>query len=81
MVTREQKEMMLLTVEEYRKYLLPLVLIINSQWKNIASLSNKEQVNAVEKMIHKTTANPNPKHSYYHKIVNKYPSHRKFPYL
>ncbi|WP_143727608.1 hypothetical protein [Moorena bouillonii] len=79
--TPEQKEMMLMTVTCYRKYLLPLVLIVNAQWSNLAPLSRSslELVLAVEKMIHVTTANPNPKHSYYHKIVNKYPDHRKFP--
>ncbi|NEO80878.1 transposase [Moorena sp. SIO4G3] len=77
--TPEQKEMMLMTVTCYRKYLLPLVLIVNAQWSNLAPLSSLEKVLAVEKMIHVTTANPNPKHSYYQKIVNKYPDHRKFP--
>ncbi|MGK7874039.1 MAG: IS200/IS605 family accessory protein TnpB-related protein, partial [Xenococcaceae cyanobacterium] len=77
--TPEQKNMMLMTVNEYRKYLLPLVLIVNAQWSNLATKSSKEQVNAVKKMIHRTTANPNSKHSYYQKIVSKYPSHRKFP--
>ncbi|NES87355.1 MAG: hypothetical protein F6K10_41920, partial [Moorea sp. SIO2B7] len=78
-VSHSQKEMMLMTLIFYRKYLLPLVLIVNTQWSNLANLSSKEQVNAVEKMIHLTASNPNPKHSYYQKIVSKYPCHRKFP--
>jgi IS605 OrfB family transposase len=78
-VTSTQKRQLLLTVGEYRQYLKPLVLIINAQWVNLASLTAKDQVNVVEKMIHATTANPNPKHKYYQKTVNKYPSFRKFP--
>ncbi|MGK7873668.1 MAG: hypothetical protein AB4426_10270 [Xenococcaceae cyanobacterium] len=77
--TTKQKEMMLMTIEEYRKYLLPLVLIVNAQWSKLATKISQEQVNAVEKMIHVTANNPNHKHYYYQKIVTKYSSHRKFP--
>lgn len=78
-VDKEQKHQMLFTVEEYRRYLKPLTLIINAQWSNLADLTSKEKVNVVEKMIHKTTDNPNPKHSYFQSVVSKYPSFRKFP--
>ena len=36
-----EKQQMLLTVEEYRKYLLPLVLIVNAQWLNLSELTSK----------------------------------------
>jgi putative transposase len=78
-VSSEQKNQMLLTVEEYRKYLTPLVFVINSQWVNIADLTSKERINAVEKMIHLTADNPNPRYTYFQSVVNKYPSFRKFP--
>ncbi|MDV2997436.1 MAG: hypothetical protein N4J56_007141 [Chroococcidiopsis sp. SAG 2025] len=79
LATPTQKYQLLLTIDEYRQYLKPLVLIINAQWVNLASLPAKERVNVVEKMIHATATNPNPKHKYYQKVINKYPSFRKFP--
>jgi hypothetical protein len=78
-VTADQKHQMMLTVEEYRRYLRPLVLIVNAQWIMIADLTSKERINAVEKMIHQTADNPSPKHEYFQACVNKYPSIRNFP--
>ncbi len=77
--TPEQKVQMIGTIEEYRKFLNPLVLIVNAQWVNLADLTAKERVNAVEKMIHQTTDNPAPKHKYFQKVIDKHPSFRKFP--
>lgn len=78
-VDQDQKQQMILTVGEYRKFLKPLVLIVNAQWVTLASLTATERVNAVEKMIHRTADNPNPKHLYFQKVVSRYPSFRKFP--
>ncbi|KYC41367.1 transposase [Scytonema hofmannii PCC 7110] len=75
----EEKQQLIMTIEEYRRFLKPLVLIINAQWIELAELSAKERVAAVEKIIHKTTDNPEPKHNYYQKVIYKYPSFRKFP--
>ncbi len=55
------------------------VLLINAQWLNLVDLSAKNQVNVVEKMIHQTADNPNPKHQYFQNVIAKYPSFRKFP--
>ena len=77
--TESQKRQMLLTVAEYRRFLRPLVLVINAQWISLVNLTTKERVNAVEKMIHQTAQNPLPKHQYFQKVVRKYPSFRKFP--
>lgn len=77
--TSAQKHQMILTVEEYRKYLNPLVLIINAQWLNLVDLTPNKKVSAVEIMIHQTADNPNPKHKYFQSVINKYPSFRKFP--
>ena len=74
-----QKQQMILTVDEYRKFLKPLVLIINAQWVSLGGLTATERVNAVEKMIHKTKAFPDPKHSYFQLVIDRHPSHRKFP--
>lgn len=78
-VRAEEKNQLVMTVEEYRKFLKPLVLIVNAQWVNLADLSASDKVNAVEKMIHKTATNSSPKHDYYQKVINKYPSFRNFP--
>ncbi len=78
-VTATQKQQMILTVDEYRNFLKPLVLIINAQWVSLALLNAAERVNAVEKMIHKTADNPNPKHLYFQKVVSRHPSFKKFP--
>lgn len=78
-VTAGQKHQMMLTVSEYRAYLRPLVLLVNAGWVKLANLTSKERINAVEKMIHKTADNPNPKHQYFQKVVDKHPSFRKFP--
>ncbi|NEO39069.1 MAG: IS200/IS605 family element transposase accessory protein TnpB [Moorea sp. SIOASIH] len=77
--TQEQKHQMQLTVNEYRAFLTPLVLIFNAQWAKLATLSSTERINAVEKMIHATAKNPAPKHNYYQKVLDKNPSFRKFP--
>jgi IS605 OrfB family transposase len=76
---KKQKHQMILTVEEYRRYVKSLVIIVNAQWCNIGDLSAKEKVNVVENMIHKTADKPLPKHSYFQSVVDKYPSFRKFP--
>src|SRR5919202_515062 len=70
---------MLLTVQEYRTYLRPLVILVNAQWLNIVNLSSTERVNAVEKMIHATAKNPSPKHHYFQAVAQKRPSMLKFP--
>jgi putative transposase len=77
--TSEQKQQMIAPVEEYCNFLSPSVLIVNAQWINLADLTAKDKVNALERMLHKTVDNPYPKHSYFQKIIHKYPSFRKFP--
>jgi putative transposase len=78
-VDSTHKQQMILTIDEYRSYLRPLVLIVNAQWITLANLTTSERVNVVEKMIHKTTDNPNPKHQYFQSVITKFPSFRKFP--
>ncbi|MGK7940590.1 MAG: IS200/IS605 family accessory protein TnpB-related protein, partial [Crocosphaera sp.] len=78
-VTSLEKKLLLLTVAEYRRFLKPLVFIVNAEWKLIGNLTDKEKVNHLEKSIHVTSKNPQTKYSYYQKVVNKYPSFRKFP--
>ncbi len=75
----EQKCLMVLTIEEYRRYLKPLVLIVNARWVKLSELTTNERVNLIEKAIHQTAKNPEPKHRYFRSAVQKYPSFRKFP--
>lgn len=77
--TPEQKGNMIDTIEEYRKFLNPLVIIVNAQWVNLVDLTSSERINAVEKMIHQTVDNPAPKHKYFQNVIDKHPSFRKFP--
>jgi len=77
--TAAQKEQMLLTVQEYRAYLRPLVILVNAQWLNLVNLTSSERVNAVEKMIHATAKNPSPKHRYFQAVAKRRPSMLKFP--
>jgi IS605 OrfB family transposase len=77
--SKSEKEQLLLTVLEYGAYLRPLVLIVNAQWKSLASLRPSERVNAVERMIHSTAKNPSPKHRYFLAKPKKRPSMLKFP--
>jgi hypothetical protein len=77
--TSVQKKLMQLTITEYRRFLFPLVIIINAHWTYLVTLTDSERVNWVEKAIHVTRENPNPKYRYYQKVVDKYPSLRKFP--
>ncbi|WP_315790303.1 IS200/IS605 family accessory protein TnpB-related protein [Fischerella sp. JS2] len=76
---KEQKRQMVLTVETYRKFLITLVIVVNAQWFTLGELTSKKRVNAVEKMIHQTADNPNPKHRYFQKTIDRYPFFRKFP--
>jgi IS605 OrfB family transposase len=77
--TSSQKKLMQLTITEYRRFLVPLVIIINAQWTHLINLTDKQRVNWVEKAIHGTSKNSHPKYGYYQKVIDKYPSFRKFP--
>jgi len=77
--TAKQKHQMMLTIQEYRHFLEPLVLLVNAQWVKLRDLTSMPQVNAVEKMFHQTADNPDPKHKFFQKVVGKHPSFLKFP--
>ena len=76
-----QKQQMILTVDEYRKFLKPLVLIVNAQWVSLGGMTATERVNAVELLIHKTTDNPSPRHSYFQKVIARHPTSAKISQL
>lgn len=79
-LTPNQRDFAVLTVVEYRHFLKPLVLISYWNWETLSGLSGKERVNTLEKLIHKTAENQNPKYGwYFQKAINNHPSFRKFP--
>jgi IS605 OrfB family transposase len=79
-LTGEQRNLAILTVEEYRHFLKPLVLIAYWNWEALWNRSVKERVNTLEKLVHQTADNPNPKYGwYFKKTINNHPSFRKFP--
>lgn len=79
-LTRPQRVWAVLTVAEYRHFLKPLVLIGYWNWETLSVLGSKERVNTLEKLIHKTSANPNPKYGWYFQAaIANHPSFRKFP--
>lgn len=79
-LTRQQRELAVLTVAQYRHFLKPLVLIGYWNWDILLRLTAQQRVNALEKMVHQTEDNPNPKYGwYFKKAINNHPSFRKFP--
>lgn len=60
-------------VAEYRHYCKALSFVVMANWEAISSSTS--QCAAVEKLIHKTASNPNPKHSYFGKRFYKFPSY------
>jgi IS605 OrfB family transposase len=79
-MTQKQRQLAILTVAEYRRFLKPLVLISYWNCDKLSQLTSKERVNTLEKLIHKTVDNPNPKYYwYFQKAIGNHPSFRKFP--
>lgn len=79
-MTQEQRQSAILTIDEYRYFLKPLVLISYWNWEKLSQLTSTEKVNTLEKLIHTTADNPNPKYyGYFQKAINNHPSFRKFP--
>lgn len=79
-MTQEQRKLALLTVAQYRRFLKPLVLISYWNWGQLSQLTSQTRVNTLEKLIHKTVDNPNPRyHWYFQKAISNHPSFQKFP--
>ncbi len=79
-MTQQQRDLAVLTVAQYRHFLKPLVLISYWNWESLSKLSAQERVNTLEKLIHRTTDNPNPKYGwYFQSAIKNHPSFRKFP--
>jgi IS605 OrfB family transposase len=79
-LTPSQRDLAVLTVAQYRHFLKPIVLIAYWNWDALSLLSAKERVNTLEKLIHKTAENPDPKYGwYFQKAIANHLSFRKFP--
>jgi IS605 OrfB family transposase len=71
--TPEQQRYLTLTIQEYRAFCRALVGVVNTHWTMIANA--KSRCSVVEKLIHKTSKNPNPKYSYFGRRFYKFPSY------
>jgi IS605 OrfB family transposase len=61
------------TVHEYRAYCKALSYVVMGHWPELAEA--KSFCAAVEKLIHRTLQNPNPKYSYFERRFYKFPSY------
>lgn len=71
--TPEQHEFLEATVNEYRAFCKALSYVVMGHWTEIALAASR--CAAVEKLIHKTSSNPNPKYQYFQKRFYKFPSY------
>ncbi len=73
--TQEQKELLRNTVCEFRLLVRCLVGVIYTHWTKIGQLDASAQIPAVEKLIHQTAKNPNPRYQYFRQRFPKFPSY------
>jgi putative transposase len=71
----EQKQYFLNTVKEYRRLCRFLVTVICTHWQDLGGLSSDNVVPAVEKLVHQTAQNPNPRYPTIDKAFHKFPSY------
>jgi len=71
--TPEQLSYLEMTVNEYRALCKALSYVVMGHWTEIAGASSR--CAAIEKLIHKTSSNPNPKYQYFQKRFYKFPSY------
>ena len=73
--TSFQKQLLQNTVSEFRRLVRCLVGVVNTHWSIIGLLDAKSQIPAVEKLIHATAKNPNPRYQYFNRRFQKFPSY------
>ncbi|MGL5074795.1 MAG: IS200/IS605 family accessory protein TnpB-related protein [Waterburya sp.] len=73
--TGKQKRLLQNTVSEFRRLVRRLMGVVNTHWSTIGLLDAKAQIPAVEKLIHATAKNPNPKYQYFNCRFYKFPSY------
>jgi putative transposase len=73
--TVEQKNYLLNTVREYRRLSRFLVTVVLTHWDRLGNKSNDNVVPAIEKLVHQTRNNPNPKYPQINQAFHKFPSY------
>jgi IS605 OrfB family transposase len=71
----EQRQYLLNTVREYRRLCRFLVTVICTHWVDLGNLSSNNLVPVVERLVHGTTKNPNPKYPQINRAFHKFPSY------
>lgn len=71
----EQRQFLLNTVREYQRLCRFLVTVICTHWVDLGNLSNDNLVPAVERLVHGTAKNPNPKYPQINQAFHKFPSY------
>jgi IS605 OrfB family transposase len=71
----EQKQYLLNTVREYRRLCRFLVSVICTHWVDLGNKSGDNVVPAVERLVHATASNPNPKYPQINRAFHKFPSY------
>jgi IS605 OrfB family transposase len=73
--TQAQKILLGETVKVYRRFCRFLTGVVFTHWDKLGSLSTKEVVPAVERLIHSTSKNPNIKYAQFGLAFYKFPSY------
>jgi len=71
----EQRLLFAQTVKVYRRLCRHLVGIIFTHWTELGGLTNQQVIPAVERLIHRTTVNPNVKYFSIDRVFHKFPSY------
>jgi len=71
----EQRQYLLNTVQEYRRLCRFLVTVICTHWVDLGNLSGDNIVSAVERLVHTTAKNPNPRYPQISLAFHKFPSY------
>lgn len=71
----QQRLYMLQTVKEYRRLCRFLVNVVSTHWVELGDLNSDSLVPAIEKLVHVTSKNSNPKYPQVDKSFHKFPSY------
>jgi putative transposase len=73
--TRDVKQYLLNTVREYRRLCRFLVTVICTHYVDLGTLRSDDLIPAVERLVHQTAKNPNPKYPQINRAFHKFPSY------
>ena len=69
------------TVMYYSNVVRYLLDVVNTEWNNIKELNSKQSLNYIEKLIHTTSKNPNPKYDFDIKLNTYNPNNTYNPHV